>query len=53
MTGFADSVGIDSPEILPGTITDEVMYLKEAETDYELAHIIAYDIQAGESRLVN
>ena len=46
-TGFADSEGIGSPRASPGTITDDVMYLKLGSTNYDPAKIVAYDAQEG------
>lgn len=45
-TRFADSAGSESPKVNPGTITDDVMYLKVEPTNYDPAKIVAYDVQA-------
>ncbi|PSQ61243.1 MAG: hypothetical protein BRD21_10260 [Halobacteriales archaeon SW_8_66_22] len=41
--GFADSEGIGSPRVNPGTITDEVMYVKLGPTNVDTAKIVAVD----------
>lgn len=41
--GFADSQGIGSPTVNPGTITEDVMYVSLGPTDYDPAKIVAVD----------